>query len=306
MAGDKNHLRVPLSHKQSSLLAVVAAVQLLFSCVLPTALTDRLTPRDTNNTSGATRNAEQNNTTPLLNAPTWVLNVPRSQGELVIVGEGRSADKEDALERAWYSALLRIGMTEFPELTKLNTRSQETLKGTSYDRRAVTDLQYINWAGIREARDQGSPYVVENDGTYLVYRLLRWSNEDVSMAHQSVEAALKAKSEASTYTIPDTPESQAADEEVAVTALQKIRKLNRSIKQKDNNFRQIMEEVQCGTKIGDLIKILGEPDRKSEYATPQEYIWGTYSVTSFKSDAGATYSVEENLGQGKKRLVCSP
>ena len=63
-----------------------------------------------------------------LGTPKWVSKVPKSELFIYSVGESKGIEnKDDALERAWISALLRLGMTQFPELGKLRSESEETL-----------------------------------------------------------------------------------------------------------------------------------------------------------------------------------
>ena len=96
--------------------------------------------------------------------PPWVYSPPRSATEVYVVGEAKDIEqKDDALERAWVSGLIRMGMTQFPELGALRSESFETLHDANYKRQFVMQLEKISWVGLREVEDRGSPVIVPNE-----------------------------------------------------------------------------------------------------------------------------------------------
>ena len=76
--------------------------------------------------------------------PVWVKEIPKKREVKYFLGESlEMQNKEDALERAWVSALFRIGLTAFPETGILKTQSFETLTEADYKREFVMKLELI-------------------------------------------------------------------------------------------------------------------------------------------------------------------
>lgn len=242
--------------------------------------------------------------------PIWVKSPPDDSQFVYFVGDAGGGDKEDVLERAWYSALVRIGMTEFPELTKLRSRSRETLEKASYERNVVINLQYIRWTGIAEAKDKGSPFIYRDPKTkgLAVYRLLKWAKQDVRTAHNAIKQKLDtddAKTEK--FAIPDSPEVAEEQESDAIEAVRKIKALGRGIASRDAELKLVIDNVKCGMTIRQLTEILGKPNGVSSQHSWEQpnFYWGTYQVSIDQAGMGVIKGIKTDLGDGKYRPVCA-
>lgn len=235
-------------------------------------------------------------------APAWVYSLPRDPRFVYTLGEARNLEKkDDALERAWISGLLRIGMTQFPELGSLRSESMETLRNADYKRQFVMQLDRIDWRGLREVEEMGSPFVTfdEESGQFSAYRLIAWARTDIVAAKARISKSRK-------NTVPDSPEVARKIEEDLVKEVREIRELNRKIGNRDEFVGKILRQARCGVTIEDLFRILGSPDREGAYnrsATELEYYWGNYKVTHWKRES-TVYSITPNNGGGNMRIVC--
>jgi hypothetical protein len=226
--------------------------------------------------------------------PNWLSSPPKSDSHFFSVGEARDIEnKDDALERAWISSLLRFGMTQFPELGSLRSESEESLHSANYNRKFVLQLESINWKGLSEVEEKGSPYIVYDEiaKTYTVYRLLKWSKKDLAASKAAIR--LKKKNE-----IPSSPEVARKVEETMIDEIQKITALNKKIETRDAFLSKVLMRAKCGVSIDDLTNILGSPDR---HESSCYYFWGTYEVFSCK---GQVDSVTPNNGEGKQKSLC--
>jgi len=225
--------------------------------------------------------------------PLWVTKLPSDPKFVFVRGESTSSSsKDDALERAWISALLRVGMAQFPELQKLRSNSSETMKAAEYNRYFSIDLEKINWEGIEELTDLGSPYT-ESDAlgeSYRVYRLLRWSKKSIADSKASIKRG-KVSS-----IVPLSPEKSLDYENSAIDKIQKIINLKREVVDREQEIKKILEHVRCGMKIGDIINIIGSPDRTSTC----EYFWSTFKVFACHELIQQVH----NLTTGKRTDVC--
>jgi len=242
--------------------------------------------------------------------PDWVTRLPVEPGVLYFVGESSAQEKELAMERAWYTALVRVGTTEFPELTQLKTQSTETLEKSSYERRAVAHLQYIDWTGVKEVKEKGSPFVIAGSekGTFVAFRLLKWSQKDIERSRKKVTTSLAIKSSSPSYIIPSSPESQLDAQENTVQELVKVNFLNRKIAERNLKLEMVMKKLKCGTTISDLEAILGHADQVQDYSYDGEvgrkrFYWGAYQVTVTDAEHAVDW-VRSNMGNGPKKAIC--
>jgi hypothetical protein len=231
--------------------------------------------------------------------PAWIRHMPKAPGIHFFVGESQGATrKEDALEKAWVSAFIRIGMTQFPELAIVSSESSETLKSASYERHFVMQLEKVNWQGIREATEYGSPYVDWNadSGNYVVYRLLKWADKEMNAAHGEIKMARM-------HEIPSSPESVRMNEAKMIHAVRAIQTLNAKVEQRNQLLEKVFGEVKCGVTLSDLVNILGPPDRSNPYnglIVEKEYSWGQFTVGRAADDP--TIAVVSR--QEDRRVVC--
>lgn len=230
--------------------------------------------------------------------PSWVETLPVSTTHVFVVGEGLSENKDDALEKAWVSGLLRIGMTNFPELGTIHSQSNETLHDSNYQRQFTLQLNKLNWTGLKEV--EGSPFVTTDDGKYAVYRLLKWSKTDIEVARKNIKKNLQ-------YFIPDSPEITRRHEDELIDEERKIRDLNRKLTNRDAFVTRVIGEVKCGATVENLIAILGPPDRESSHngmnLLPDEYYWGTFKVEHYRTEP--IFSITAGNGVGETFILCN-
>lgn len=195
-------------------------------------------------------------------APSWAHSPPRQSDAHFFVGESHgSRDKDEALERAWISALTRVGMTQFPELVQVSTRSTENLASADTEREFTLRLEQVDWSGVREAGDKGSPWILRrDDGTFTVYRLLKWPNGLMDAARKRLLRAEKRPMD---------------------RMLRQLKIVNERVDKRDRALKRIFDQVRCGVKVSDLTTILGSPDSVNPYnpmRVEKEYFWGSYRV----------------------------
>lgn len=245
---------------------------------------------------------------PLLDAradvrpPDWITRPPQFPGYQVFVGESQgSKRKEDALEKAWVSAFVRAGMTEFPELSIVSSRSIENLKTASYERDFILQLERINWRGIREATGYGSPFVTwdSETGSYTVYRLLKWSEHDMELAR----AQLKLNE---MHELPASPESIRMDQAQMEKAVHAVQAVNAKVDRRNALLQKVFNEMKCGVTLSDLIKILGPPERSNPYnglIVEKEYSWGQFTVGRAADDPTIAVVTRQDTSNDR-RVVC--
>jgi len=244
--------------------------------------------------------------------PNWVDQVPEATNTIYIVGEGSSTSKEEALDKAWNSALIRMATAEFPELIQLSSKSLETLTGSEFERSTVQNFQLINWKGIKEMKVHGSPFSDFNlkTETYTVYRLLAWSKADVEASKKEANDALakiKASADAvvKTYKVPNTPEEAQLEEQVMMDQMMQLKAANLRASSRTGKLSQVMHGIKCGVTIQDLYKLLGAPDKSDDFFdTPSSFgnrSWGQYEVTFSASMIKNIY----DTGNYKLINVCS-
>ncbi len=235
--------------------------------------------------------------------PDWVGNPPEDTRYQYFMGESPEVSgKEDALERAWISTLIRIGMTQFPEVSKLSSLSVESIKDADYQRKFVMSLEQIDWTGIREATEKGSPFVVEDleNGTYRVYRLLKWSKKAMDKARQKIAAN-------ESHQIPKPPEEVQNQENIMIDAVREINSINRENAKRSAKITPVMKAVKCGVTVHDLIRVLGAPDKQRGIdcsTCDKSYFWGTFQVESAFYEFPIVTRIYSELGHGGYSSVC--
>lgn len=238
--------------------------------------------------------------------PTWVDHPPETKEFFYFVGEAEEAKtKDEALERAWNSALIRVGLTEFPELTEISSESLETLLGSTYKRESVQNLELINWRGVKEAKELGSPFVKYDSklGTFFAYRLLKWPKSD--MLASRVEAtkafqAMKKRETIDTHPMPRSPEAMTQKEEEMLNILQKLSSVQKAITTKDQLIEKVVSQLRCGVTADDVISVLGQPDE--ENMTSLRY--GTFFLEK-RLFARQIEVVQPKLRFGERKYICN-
>lgn len=229
--------------------------------------------------------------------PKWITDPPSDSHYVYSVGESKGlGNKEDALERAWISALLRIGMTQFPEVGQLKSESEETLSSANYNRKFVLQLERVRFTGIKETTSEGSPFVVldEDTRTYSVFRLIRWSKKDISLARASLKSKPKPGN------IPLSPEARSKIEDEMISDIQQINSVNSRVEDRNTQVARVLKRAKCGVTIDDIRNILGEPDRTDKNC---RYYWGTYEV--FACNPNEVDRISPNNGNVLGWTICS-
>lgn len=154
-------------------------------------------------------------------------------------------------------------------------------------------LESIDWKGISEVEEQGSPHIIydETTKTYTVYRLLSWAKKDIAASKASIRQ--KKKNE-----IPSSPEVARKIEADVVSEIQKINALNMQIATRDEFLSKVLMVAKCGVTLDDLKNILGPPDR--EGGTCRQY-WGTFDVFACR---GPVHSITAKNGEGARISLC--
>ncbi len=231
--------------------------------------------------------------------PGWVKRPPSEESRAFVVGEAASSDKDDAMAKAWASALVRLGMTEFPELSRVGSTTTERLEGGASTRELALHLEQVRWAGLTEAKEMGSPLIYwdEREGNYRVYRLLRWDRARIEEARAHLDGSGRNG-------LPMPPELQIREEQRITEAVSDIQRINARNRWKDRLYRKVFGELKCGVTIADLIKVLGAPDRFNPYnrvVMEKEYYWGDYRVERRGADTRISSVTWEQPGREKTK-----
>jgi hypothetical protein len=283
--------------KITLILIPVVLVSLVSCASRPSSKKDDVTAKQTHRPRNLLLDARAD-----VRPPDWIERPPQFPGYHVFIGEAQGAKKkEDALEKAWVSAFLRAGMTEFPELAILSSQSSENLKSSTYERDFVMQLERVNWRGIREVTDYGSPFVNwdSETGTYTVFRLLRWADSDM----ESARAELKLNR---MHEMPASPESVRMDEERMVKAVRAVQAVNAKVDRRNALLEKVFHEMKCGVTLSDLVKILGPPERSNPYnglVVEKEYSWGQYTVGRAADDPTIAVVTRQDSSTDR-RVVC--
>jgi hypothetical protein len=125
--------------------------------------------------------------------PAWVnTGLPSSvsprafKAEIRVVGVATdAASYEEAMEKAWINGLSMMAKTHFPFLIDIREESRETLRSTEFKRDTRLHITNIQWDGLEEDTQAGSPYFEASPGPdgetrYRAWRLLKWSRAAVS------------------------------------------------------------------------------------------------------------------------------
>lgn len=262
----------------------------------------------------------------LISTPSWINNLPESKEVIYSVGESNPTDqKEDALQKSWNSALIRIGISEFPELTQLSSKSTETLKNAEFERTAVQNFQLINWKGIHEMKTMGSPFIEldKQTKTFKVYRLLAWKKSDLKAAQEEARASLaKVKDSGEpvpTYKVPNSPENEQILENAINDNITYMQTVASNIDHINAKVAAVLAATKCGTQMSDLIHALGQPKHVTMgFGSQYVWTWGTFHV--FSNNVGVdTFDQKFNdlartdvigfssdLGREAAYMVCHP
>ncbi len=232
--------------------------------------------------------------------PSWVKRPPVNDVRAFVVGESAAVDKDEAMAKAWASALVRLGMTEFPELARVGATTTETLEGGSTRRELALHLEQIKWTGLTEAKELGSPIVYwdENEGNYRVFRLLRWDRSRIEEARAQLNRG-------PSHGLPMPPELQVREEQRITEAVSDIQRINARNVYKERLYTKVFSQLKCGATIADLIKVLGAPDRFNPYnrvVMEKEYYWGDYRVERRGADPRISAVIWEQSGREKKKV----
>jgi hypothetical protein len=156
-------------------------------------------------------------------SPVWVQAAkhPDDKAFSYTVGVASLVEKiELGMEQAWANGLEGFARTRFPHLQNVMQFSKETLNGTTYERMTALKLDSINWEGVSEASELGSPFVKEHirqngDSLFTVYRLLKWekktlqtelhrqAKKDSNEMIRATKRANEGKGSLTIITIPD-------------------------------------------------------------------------------------------------------
>lgn len=272
--------------------------------ILPLLLVSCSTTKDVRETSpqrrAGTALALTEDRTP---RPYWIDKSPSAGGTRFFLGESHGSEtREEGLEKAWISAFVRIGMTEFPELSKITSRSVENLKGSTYERRFSLRLERIDWAGVKEARELGSPFVERDPDTkkISVYRLVKWSDRDIASAKKQISSARQ-------FQLPSSPEAKLYNEERLIGAVRAIQSVNSKVGKRNEMLAKVLGEVKCGVTLDDLLAVLGPPDRTNPYNSAfseKEYYWGQFKVARAAGDPSIATISRDDDESGERRIVC--
>jgi len=209
--------------------------------------------------------------------PSWTRHPPTGGDPAHAVGEASGfADKEEALESAWVNAIARLGLAEFPELMRITTRSVENLERSVHERRFAVKLELVDWSGLKEATDLGSPHVEYDPITagYRAYRLVRWPRKKIEQARARISAGQR-------HRLPQSPEIRAEEEIRLTEALRSLQRVQDRLTRRSSYLDRVFKEVRCGITVDDLTEALGRPDRAGPYnavRTEKTYYWGPYLV----------------------------
>lgn len=206
-----------------------------------------------------------------LPAPFWLEHSPTHPSEVYFAGEAMNAPtKDEALERSWLSALLRFGQVTFPELSQIKSSTTEGLRDSHSDHRLRIDLRYVNWVGVSEAKEFGSPRLIQNpDRSWTAFRLLKWDKDHITDARAKI-------SKLELFGLPMAPEA----EEREIEAVLELRNLNQELLMRNQRLEKVFAEVPCHLRISNMIQLIGKPDHvmQSHITSEFHYVYGSFQV----------------------------
>ena len=163
-------------------------------------------------------------------------------------------------------------------------------------------LEKIDWTGIEEVTEVGSPKITLQDGKlFHCVRLLRWSKKNFN----TVKNNIKKDSTNKKFPFPLTPEVEKKRILMATKEQLFIEKINRELDEKNIKVNDILKKIKCGISFKQLINILGSPDsiKNHPYYFYKEIAeWGTTQVYLLENEK--IYKYTHNLGHGKTFNIC--
>ena len=210
--------------------------------------------------------------------PDWVQQVPADDENSYFVGTATASSKQEALEKAWHSALFSAGERQFPELVRVASSSNEALTASHYERVAKNYFYFIDWVGIRESTELQSPVILfdEKDSQWKCYRLLRWDRTLLLQSKQKALSAFEENKPFENLTLPLSPEKRNMMDERLLAALKKLQILNAQTRDKNEFVFEVLKRTRCGITTIDLTGVLGPPDRIDHCF----HYWGSFYVIS--------------------------
>lgn len=206
--------------------------------------------------------------------PSWVSSTDET---VKIVSKVAFSDffdsKEEALNSAWWNAVVRMGITHFPELMNISETSSESLEEESYSRDTSVNFNLINWEGLKEHSD--SPFVIYDlkKKKYKAVRRIEWSQDRI----KSAKNAIKLKK---SYILPSAPELRSRD---IAEVMNKLSIIQEEHVRESNKILTVLKNLHCGMTIEELKEIFGKPD-SSYYVildnTQKSYNWRNFSVNT--------------------------
>jgi hypothetical protein len=236
--------------------------------------------------------------------PGWINKLPEDNLFTYGIGESQSqVDKSEALNQAWVNSLVKMGLEQFPEFSKISLKYKESLKNTESESDYNSGLEYIDWKGIQEAKDLESPYVVydEIEKSYKVYRLIKWSKKNIADNKRNFDKKVK-------YSMPISPEKNDEKINAITNNFLKLKKLNEDIDKREAYYGLFLLKIRCGITIHQLKSLLGEPvwtsDTESKsYGYTIKARWSNY-IVEYNSRSPIIEEVRTNNGEGKTYYPC--
>jgi len=118
--------------------------------------------------------------------PKWVEQLSHSDkaGYKYFVGvSSQASNLEEGLKEAWINSLVTAAQTQFPFLTQIQETVEESNTDVKYKLEYKSFLHTVRWKGLEEVQNEGSPYQGIEDGkskgSFVIYRLVRWSIADI-------------------------------------------------------------------------------------------------------------------------------
>jgi hypothetical protein len=162
------------------------------------------------------------------------------------VGVGESEDLNEALSKAWSSAVVRAVEVNVPQASKISTSSVEKLHDSEWVRRNGMVVTGEMMSGMAEASDEGSPKVEKVGSKWMVHRLAKWQKTTIQAVKEKI---------GNTSSIPSGVERR----EVVMKYLMGIK---------------------CGTTVEDVQGVLGVADKSSINGYESFSQWSKINVIS--------------------------
>lgn len=260
--------------------------------------------------------------------PTWVQDTcKKTKNGYLMVGYGEGNSLATATRQALISSRGDALLCVFGGTYSATTTVQDTNTTSSIQARTQVSFKYksVNWSGFTKT---ATPMFFTRNGKNGVYVQYFWTIAAIDEERRRIDAlnrqieknrAIKEQIKVKDKLIEEQKETlQAIElqekelrglEEKTKKALLTLNKLQSKKKHRDKNLKLVIDRLECGTSIHDLMDVIGDPDEYIEdtceiKASYGKFVVHTHNCKTDSLETAAITRVYSNHGNKNYKIVC--